>query len=143
VNSCDSIVFLSYHSAHKHCAARLNEYLTADGVEVWADWERIGRRIDWRTEVARCLPDVDLLVAVGGSDYLSSPNCAFEWEYALRVGVHRVKLEDAIPDLFGPKSFGKDPTNQATPRISRLARSLALFTELTDRATRCCSNPDD
>jgi hypothetical protein len=142
VNCCDSIVFLSYHSAHKQCAARLNEYLTADGVEVWADWERIGRRSDWRTEVARCLPDVDLLVAVGGSDYFSSPNCSFEWEYALQVGVHRVRLEDAHPDL--PKSgfFGKDPTKPANRSVGRAARSLALFTSLTDHATRCCSNPD-
>jgi hypothetical protein len=143
VTSCDSVVvFLSYHSAHQQCAAKLNEYLIADGVEVWADWERIGRRSDWRTVVARCLPALDLLVAIGGSDYLSSPNCVFEWEYASRAGIYRVRLEYALPDLLASNTFGQGPTNQVTERIRSLARHLELYTTSPNFEGRCCSATD-
>jgi hypothetical protein len=143
VTSCDSVVvFLSYHSAHQHCAAKLNEYLTADGVGVWADWERIGRRSDWKTVVARCLPALDLLVAIGGTDYLSSENCVFEWEHASRAGIYRVRLEYALHDLLASDDFGQRPTNQTTERIGRLARRLELYTTSTDFEGRCCAAAD-
>jgi hypothetical protein len=105
---------------------------------VWADWERIGRRIDWRAVVARCLPSHDLLIAVGGSDYFSSPNCAYEWEFASYAGIRRVRLENALDDLLATNSAHQDQSKQVNESMS-IARSLTLYTTSTHSDGWCCS----
>lgn len=131
-------VFLSYHSSHRRCAASLNDFLVAAGIDVWADWERIGRRDDWRTLVSGSLPGFDLLVAIGGSDYLSSPNCVFEWEFALEAGIPRIRLENAHSDLLASSTLAGVSTGRYTCKVRRLARSLAMYSTSPSIEDRCC-----
>jgi hypothetical protein len=138
IMSEDLGIFISYRSTRQTCAARLNEYLVAEsGLVTWVDWERIGLRHDWRSLVARCIPSMDLLIAVGAREHRLSPHCAFEWTLASYANLARVRLEDAIGAV--PNISGASGLN-GLPRAPRegLARALGRYAADTVTTSHPC-----
>jgi hypothetical protein len=132
-------VFISYRSTRMGCAARLSEYLADEtGLLTWVDWERIGNRKDWRTIVAKCLPSMDLLLAVGAQEYRRSPYCAFEWTYAQYAKLPCLRLEDCLAALPGSREALELGNIEAGMRdgVLRVLRRYALAA--TSASCPCC-----
>jgi hypothetical protein len=133
-------VFVSYNNLHRNCAASIANELESTGYLVWSDWVRIGQRVDWREVVARCLPAMDVLIAVGGSDYRTSQNCWFEWHYARYARVPQFRLEDLI--LLGNQPWRHSAlSGTSADSLQRLVQGLAVQSRVSPSSESrrvCC-----
>lgn len=80
-----SDVFVSYSRRDSELVKVLHERLTAEGREVWVDWEDIPPTADWLEEIKRAIEATDTFVFVISPDALASETCRFECDQAVRL----------------------------------------------------------
>src|SRR5687768_359354 len=76
-------VFISYSRKDQEFARRLHGALTAQGHDVWVDWEDIPLTAEWLKEIYRGIEEAGAFVFVISPDSLASEVCRQEVDYAL------------------------------------------------------------
>jgi HEAT repeat protein len=94
-------VFISYAHVDGDFAGRLKGEIEKAGFGVWIDTERLRAGEDWRTEIDNAVQDSIALVLVMSPASLNSKYVAYEWAFALGVGVK------VVPVLLAPVSYGE------------------------------------
>lgn len=80
-------VFVSYASVDVDRARHVCDELRAASFDVWIDFERIGRRDDWRHAVREAMATCSRFAAVMSEAYDESEQCSFELDLAERLGL--------------------------------------------------------
>lgn len=102
-------VFISYSRRDKAFIEDLRAALDASKRSVWVDLRDIPPSADWRDEIHQAITSSDAFVCVVSPDYVASPICQEELEFA------RANNKRLIPIIR------RDiPTNQAPPALAAL-----------------------
>lgn len=105
-----SDVFISYRRKDKEFTKQLDQAFKQAGREVWVDWEDIPPgSIDFTEEIRQGIEGAETFLLILSPDYLESPHCLMELEYAEQ---HSKKL---IPVIWRDVDPGKVP-----PSISHI-----------------------
>ena len=116
-------VFISYSRRDKAFIEDLRAALDASKRSVWVDLRDIPPSADWRDEIHQAITSSDAFVCVVSPDYVASPICQEELEFA------RANNKRLIPIIR------RDiPTNQAPPALAAL--NWIFFRESDDPRRR-------
>ena len=76
-------VFISYSRRDSELMRSLHDRITADGRDVWVDWEDIPHTADWLEEIRGAIEAADTFVFILSPDSLASETCGVELAHAL------------------------------------------------------------
>jgi HEAT repeat protein len=94
-------VFISYAHVDVDFANRLKREIENADFTVWIDTERLRAGEDWRTEIDNAIRDSMALILIMSRASLNSKYVAYEWAFALGIGVK------VVPVLIAQVGFGE------------------------------------
>jgi hypothetical protein len=76
-------VFISYSRKDKEFVRRLHDALALTNRNIWIDWEDIPPTANWWAEICKGIEDSDAFLCVLSPDWIASPVCKQEIDYAV------------------------------------------------------------
>jgi hypothetical protein len=137
-------IFLSYSRIDSGFARQLNEALQIQGKRTWFDQESIASGTDFQQEIYRGIENTDNFLFVLSPTSISSPHCAAEVEYAVKLNkrivtvLHReINLECLHPELAKVQWIDFDQKNGSfSTSLKDLLQVLNTDTEYLRTHTR-------
>ena len=75
-------LFISYSRKDTEIARRLTDRFTAQGLNVWVDWQDIPPSVDWIKEIQKGIEEADIFLFLISPDSVASQICKDEIAHA-------------------------------------------------------------
>ena len=106
-------IFVSYSRQNEEFGRKLHSRLTGLKRDVWMDWEDIPFSSDWWQEIKQGIETSDNFLIILTSDFVNSPVCMLEVEYARRNNKRILIIAHDFHEHGSDSSLLKERTQQS------------------------------